>query len=215
MVFPDKKLIFLLPPKCGTSSFTSLIKESTSLDLSKNTLERHALLSQMVKYYDIKDLQNYKIYQLCRHPLDKLTSSFYYHKTPKGGNPWKNTKLYNFNETLEIVLPHVPVLPNYSLFYRGIRKGSRIGFRVRHIFYSPQTNWNDLNADVEYLKLEDLIQDTSKLSLILKEDIPHEFPNKNKGTKRPSISYLETYTKENLELAYKVYEKDFEILGYN
>ena len=68
--------------------------------------------------------------------------------------------------------------------------------------------------DVEYLKLEDLMQDTSKLFPILGESTPKKYPfkNKNRKTNNPT---LEIFTKQNLELAYEAYEQDFKILGYN
>lgn len=230
MVFPDKKIIFLLPPKCGTSSFCYLLKFLTKINFIENTPRRHSLLSENVDYCKIKNLQDYKIYQLCRHPLDKLISSYYYFR-PKfklhspEAKPLPGLWQYNFNDYLKLVLPHLHLLTlNSNTFLKTIHKElykhheRKFGSAMLHftpLFYQPQTNWNDLNVDIEYIKLEDLVEDTFNLSLILKEDIPHKFPNKNKNNKKPPKSYLEIYTEETLELTYKAYKKDFEILGYN
>ena len=81
------------------------------------------------------------------------------------------------------------------------------------MFFSPQSIWNDLDIDVEYIKLEDLKKSTSILSSIFKKDF-QKFPSANINKKRPSQPYLEMFTKKTLELAYKVYEQDFKILNY-
>ena len=80
MIFPDKKIIFLLPPKCGTSSFEKYVRENISLlngGVDLNYTKRHTYLSQEIKKVD-GDIQNFKIYQLCRNPIDRLVSSYYF-----------------------------------------------------------------------------------------------------------------------------------------
>lgn len=227
MVFLDKKIIFLLPPKCGTTSLSTLLlntqKFSPMVSL-RNT--RHSLLSKVVKSNNLQDtIQDYKIYQLCRNPLDRLVSSFYFYanqfgvqrfldqtQTYKNGE-FKLTKELNFNNTMEVFLPHLHLLansPNHKDYpaYSGKRN-----FHGFFMFLSPQSIWNDLDIDVEYIKLEDLKKSTSILSSIFKKDF-QKFPSTNINKKRPSQPYLEMFTKKTLELAYKVYEQDFKILNY-
>ena len=231
MVFLDEKIIFLLPPKCGTSSFVSLINSIPKFN-SNNVLDlnqaRHIRLSHTVKRHNIKNLQDYKIYQICRHPLDRLISSFYYIKPPISRdtkNPFSIIthygNEYKFNEFLELILPFIISIKNHSpkshwyLWNRTIKKDFK---RIGNFFYQPQIYWNDLNTNVEYIKLEDIIQDSSLLFSILGENIPKSFPfiNKNKGrNNKPKTPTLEMFTKQNLKLAYEAYEQDFKILGYN
>ena len=227
MVFLDNKMIFLLPPKCGTSSFVSLLKDSPKFDsdlIKKQDKGRHMHLSHMLRKFDI-NLQDFKIYQLCRHPLNRLISSFYYHRTvisKDTNNPFsiitEYNKTYKFNEFLELVLPIIisnkskKGINAFVSWNRTIAKD----FQVDHMFYKPQIGWNDLNINIEYLKLEDLMQDTSKLFPILGEDTPKKYPlkNNNKKPEKPKIPILEIFTKQTLELSYEAYEQDFKILGY-
>lgn len=230
MVFLDEKIIFLLPPKCGTSSFVSLINSIPKFN-SNNALDsnkgRHIRLSHTVRRHSIKNLQDYKIYQICRHPLDRLISSFYYLKPPISKdtkNPFSiithYDKKYEFNVFLELILPfmisikHKPPKSFWYLWNRAIKKDFK---RINNFFYQPQIYWNDLNTNVEYIKLEDIVQDSSLLFSILGENTLKTFPfeNKNKGNNnKPKTPTLEMFTKQNLELAYEAYEQDFKILGY-
>lgn len=226
MVFPDHKMIFLLPPKCGTSSFISLLKDNPKFDsdlIKEQDKGRHIRLSQMRRYFGT-DLHEFKIYQLCRHPLNKLISGFHFHKKPISKDTPNQfniaiepNKEYEFNEILKLILPLVISNKNITpqkQFVSWNRTINKSFNSALSLFYRTQTGWNDLNMDVEYLKLEDLMQDTSKLFPILGESTPKKYPikNKNKKLKNPT---LEIFTKQNLELAYEAYEQDFKILGYN
>lgn len=228
MIFLDKKIIFLLPPKCGTTSLLTLLSNLPNISSNvslRNT--RHTLLSRVVKSNNLQDtIQDYKIYQLCRNPLDRLVSSFYFYsnqfgvqrflnqtQTYKNGE-FKLTKELNFTNTMEVFLPHLHLLansPNHKDYPAYSGKKFFHGF---FMFFSPQSMWNDLDMDVEYIKLEDLKKNTSILSSIFKKDFQHEFPSANVNKKRPSQPYLEMFTKKTLELAYKAYEQDFKILKY-
>ena len=223
MVLPDHKMIFLLPPKCGTSSFISLLKDNPEFNsavIINQDKNRHMVLSHKLRKFNIK-LQDFKTYQLCRHPLNRLISSYHFHKRPTSETETifvgdgKYARIYEFNEFLELALPIIidsNSKPNKRKFISWNRTISK-DLHINHFFYKPQMEWNDLNVNVEYLKLEDLMQDTSKLFPILGESTPKKYPikNKNKKLKNPT---LEIFTKQNLELAYEAYEQDFKILGY-
>ena len=230
MVFLDKKIIFLLPPKCGTSSFISLLKDNPKFDsdlIVKQDQTRHIRLSHIVRRNRIRNLQDYKIYQICRHPLNRLISSFYYIKPPISKdvkNPFSIInhygKEYKFNEFLELILPFIisikqkPPKIFWTLWNKTIKKDFK---GIHTFFYQPQVYWNDLNANIEYIKLEDIIQDSSLLFPILGENTTKSFPfkNKNKGkNNKPKTPTLEMFTKQNLKLVYEAYEQDFKTLGY-
>ena len=79
----DKKLI-LLPPKTGTVSFESLFKNYfcgfTAYSRSNPVSHIHMYLNEAVKYYEIKDIENWKIYQTARNPMDRIVSAFLHQK---------------------------------------------------------------------------------------------------------------------------------------
>lgn len=132
MLFKTKKLLFILPPKCGTSSFVRFIKENTSLITPFNEVGRHFLLSDKVKNLksEGENFQDYQVYQICRNPLNRIVSSFLYQEqlalnrrktTPHNRNPKKNIRprraLHNldFKSTLKLLSPLIPHCPALEL----------------------------------------------------------------------------------------------------
>ena len=56
MIFLDEKIIFLLPPKCGTTSLSTLLLNPLNISPMvslRNT--RHSLLSKVVKSNNLQD----------------------------------------------------------------------------------------------------------------------------------------------------------------
>ena len=132
MLFKTKKLLFILPPKCGTSSFVNFIKENTSLITPFNEVGRHFLLSEKVKNLksEGENFQDYQVYQICRNPLNRIVSSFLYQeqialnrrkRTPHKRNPKKNFRPrralhnLNFESTFKLLSPLIPHCPAFEL----------------------------------------------------------------------------------------------------
>lgn len=252
MIFPSKKTIFLLPPKCGTSSFVRLIKDNTSLFDDPLTTDRgrHSLLeannSKLEK--NGENLQDYKVYQICRNPLDRLVSSFLYidqqNETRKKQPPRRRIRNpkhirrvrrplegLNFVDAMKLTLPlvsHYPTTEKLSGIFRYtdtkfykkyLKDHPHPFFRTAGLnyfqFYIPQYLWNNVNANITYLKLEDLQEDNSILSEIFEENLP-VFPTANEG--KPSLKklpYIEYYNEEVKKLLTTVYWGDFTALGYD
>jgi hypothetical protein len=249
MIFPSKKTIFLLPPKCGTSSFVRLIKDNTSLfdDPLTTDIGRHSLLGvdNLKLKKNGENLQDYKFYQICRNPLNRLVSSFLFidqqNEARKNRPPRKrirNPKHFkrvrrpleglNFVDAMKLTLPLVSHYPTTTQiikyrdtkFYKKYLKDhphpffKTAGFNYFQ-FYIPQYSWNNIDANVTYLKLEDLQKDNSILSEIFEENLP-AFPTVNEG--KPSLKklpYVEYYNEEVKKLLTTVYWGDFTALGYD
>tara|TARA_R110000796_G_scaffold75286_1_gene168952 strand:- start:1545 stop:2285 length:741 start_codon:yes stop_codon:yes gene_type:complete len=241
MIFPDKKIIFLLPPKCGTSSFEKYVRENISLlngGVDLNYTKRHTYLSQEIKKVD-GDIQNFKIYQLCRNPIDRLVSSYYFIqkiiqgqklRTPHKRNPLKNIRPknifqnYTFEEILNIILPDInSFLMSQEFISKMKNKNLNLPVLPVHMknpyalvksyawFYLPQTQWNNLNLDVTYIKLEDLAKDCTILSEIFQENLPNQFPHKNISNNTNSLDY---FNKHTLNLVKNSYKEDYELCNY-
>lgn len=249
MIFPSKKTIFLLPPKCGTSSFVKLIRDNTSLFDDPLTTDRgrHNLLkmNNTVLEKSGENLQDYKVYQICRNPLNRLVSSFLFidqqqeirkNRPPRRRirNPKHLRKVrrplegLNFVDAMKLTLPlvsHYPTTEEFikyrnTKFYKKYLKDhphpffKTAGFNYFQ-FYIPQCFWNNMDANVTYLKLEDLREDNSILSEIFGENLP-AFPTINEG--KPSskkLPYIEYYNEEVKKLLTTAYWEDFTTLGYD
>jgi len=64
MVLKDKKLIFLLPSKTGSTSLVKMFKDyNLSFDLTPQ--KKHPLLSELLEIMGIQDFYNYMYSNIC------------------------------------------------------------------------------------------------------------------------------------------------------
>lgn len=220
MVLKDKKLIFLLPSKTGSTSLVKMFKDyNLSFDLPPQ--KKHPLLSELLEIMGIQDFYNYKIYQICRNPIDRMVSSYYFQRQIiKDKDKYKNFFSLDFNQFVKLVTDNQHHLPYHTnKFCMNVfndvnfsKRKAPTAYGVK--FYLPQTKWNDIGAKVNYLKLEDLVKDCSIISKILNVNTDFVLPHKNKTKNKPTISSISLYNTESLELLKKTYQEDFKYLQY-
>ena len=220
MVLRDKKLIFLLPSKTGSSSLTKMFKDN-GINFEFSYGHKHPFLSEVLKSNKIPDFFNYKIYQLCRNPVDRMVSAYFFQRQIiKQKDKYRDFFDLDFNDFIKLVTDNTHHLPDHvNKFCHNVfkdmdfgQKGSPNGYGVR--FYLPQIKWNDTGMKINYLKLEELSQDCSILSEILKTDIKFELPKVNVTKKKTAEPYIDMYNNESLELLVNTYKEDFKILQY-
>jgi len=219
MLLRYKKIIFLLPPKTGSTSFIRMMSNNNVRYELVNT-QLHPFLSEIIEYHKIKNINEYKIYQLCRNPFDKMISSFYFQKKIiKDKQRYKEFIDLSFSEFIKLVTDNIHLLPhNVDSFCKNVFNDSK--FSTRHLpsaygirFYIPQTNWKDIEVDVTYLKIEDINNDTTILQNILDMDKKLILPKLNSNN--INTSYDGMCTNEDINLIYSKYEKDFTKLNYS
>lgn len=220
MIFKKNKVIFLLPSKVGSTSLVKMFKEyNISFDLTPT--KKHPLLSELLEIMEIQDFYNYKIYQICRNPIDRMVSSYYFQRQIiKEKDKYKDFFSLDFNQFVKLITDNTHHLPNHvNRFCMNVfddmnfsKRKAATAYGVR--FYLPQTKWNDIGAKINYLKLEDLMKDCSIISKILNVNTNFVFPHKNKTKNKPTTSYINLYNNESLELLKKTYQEDFKCLQY-
>jgi len=219
MLLRYKKIIFLLPPKTGSTSFIRMMDDNKFRYELVNT-QLHPFLSEIIDYHKITNINEYKIYQLCRNPIDKIISSFYFQKKIiKDKKRYKNFIDLSFSEFIKLVTDNVHLLPDtVNSFCKNVFNDSK--FSTRHLpsaygvrFYIPQTNWIDIEVDVTYLKIEDINKDTTILQNILDIDKKLILPKLNSNN--INTSYDGVCTNKDINLIYSKYEKDFTKLNYS
>lgn len=218
MLLRYKKIIFLLPPKTGSSSFVKMLKDS-GFKFEMVEAQLHPFLSEIKSYFTIENINEYKIYQLCRNPFDRIISSFYFQKKIiKDKKRYKKFIDLSFDDFVKLITDNVHLLPNsIDSFCKSVFNDSE--FSTRHLpsaygvrFYIPQIKWVNENANVTYLKIEDLNEDLSILQNILDTDKKLVLPKINSN--HVDISYNEMYSNESIEMIKKVYSGDFVKLNY-
>ena len=218
MILRYKKIIFLLPPKSGSSSFVKMLKDN-GFEFEMVKTQLHPFLSEIIKYYKIEDISEYKIYQLCRNPFDRMVSSFYFQKKIiKDKKRYKEFIDLSFDDFIKLITDNVNLLPNnIDFFCENVFNDSK--FSTRHLpsaygirFYIPQTKWVNENVDVTYLKIENLNENLLILQNILDVDKKLILPKINSN--HVNIEYNEMYNTESIEMIKKIYSEDFVKLNY-
>lgn len=218
------KLIFLLPPKTGSTSLKSCLVSSNilcdSIIETPNHPTIHLLLSETLKAYNIKidELNQYKIIQVIRNPYDRFISAMYHQNIITKKN-------HTVSEYLEELNKYLHLLPNnqdlyYEKFYGTIlhkennfKNNQWGGLR----FWFKQEWWNDISADVNYFKLESISENLEELSEFINiklSNFPHirreDFIRNNKYEK-----YFNETTRVDFEKLYNSDVKKFNYEFYN
>jgi hypothetical protein len=179
----------------------------------------HPFLSEIIEYHKIENINEYKIYQLCRNPFDRIISSFYFQKKIiKDKKRYKEFIDLSFDDFVKLITDNVHLLSqDIDSFCENVFNDSQ--FSTRHLpsaygirFYIPQTKWANNSINVTYLKIEDLNEDLSILQNILDIDKKLILPKINSN--HIDTSYNEMYSNENIEIIKKVYSEDFLKLNY-
>jgi hypothetical protein len=225
MVSKKNKVIFLLPPKTGSTSLKKCLIDA-GINFS-NQIKRvdypvyHSTLSEIMEVYDIKEneLDEYKIVQIVRNPFDRFISAWQ-HQIDISSRMLSTS--YSLSEMINKVEFHKNLLPNeidkfYELFYGSVKfkinsfkNGTWGGMR----FWCEQNWWNTKTDTTKYFKLEDLKTNTSELSDYIKinlSSLPHIKPN---SQSKRNLDYRAYYTEENMNSVKKLFNNDITLFNY-
>lgn len=82
-----KKLIFICPPKTGSTSLKNALKDQPGVDIVRGAL-RHMPFEECLFFVKKEKLFDYETCAVIRHPVDKLLSWFQYRSRPQlAGKP--------------------------------------------------------------------------------------------------------------------------------
>lgn len=219
MVSKINKLIFLLPPKTGSSSILRCLKIS-KLPLSeivnyKKYPTIHLTLEEIIELYSINldELNQYKIIQIVRNPYNRMASA-YFHQMKLQNMYIEFEKFLEKIEETKHLLPH-NLDEFYDKFYGNITYKHN-SFRNNHWggvrFYYEQIWFNDLNLkNITYFKLEDLDKDYSSLSNFIGVNT-NKFPHINKN-QTPS-DYNRLYNEKCISIVSELYKNDLKYFNY-
>lgn len=219
MVSKKAKLIFLMPPKTASNSIKEcLLDSSINFEPFKKVghPKIHLFLSELVNLFEIKDIESYKVVQVVRNPDYRYASSYFHQMRMLPNNPKIKIKGMDIEEFSEHFLKSLEFSNNFLQTFYGdtnfilkmVSSGKSWGGSRT---YLNQTQWNDLNVDIKYFKLEEISEDIKPLSDYLGIYLPQlEKINTNKSP----TNYDDVLTNKVLSIIDKVYEQDFQILHY-
>lgn len=208
-----------MPPKTASNSIRTLLEQhgySFSKDSKKyNFPQIHLKLSEIVDFYNVSNLNEYRIIQITRDPYYRFVSSFFFQKKIIPQNSSIKFRNYNLEEFSKHLLESKRTnnfIDNFygdsSFVYQSIDNGISWGGTR---FYNKQVEWNDLDMEVKYFKLEDVIQDIEELKTFLNLPIKN-LPIVN--SQDLSINYLSLITPTIKDIIIELFDEDFETLNY-
>ena len=220
MINPDEKKIVLLPPKTGTLSFESLFREPFCGYLPYRRIyakgKFHLYLEEAINHYEIKDIENWKIYQTARNPMTRIASAFFFSHKNKYGKGWEENSSF------------IAFLENLNNKFRSFSKEEIKNYAAR--LYCPQTFWADSNKyNVKYIKLE---EDNSEIynCMGLPKDLKRPIFNtrslyspseinarRTEGSKKifKPGDYTDLHTDRTKEIIRSLYKDDFTKMNYD
>lgn len=208
-----------MPPKTASNSIRVLL-EQHGYFFSKdskhlNYPQIHLKLSEIVDFYNVKNLEEYKIIQITRDPYHRYISSFFFQKRIVPQNftvKFKNYDLVEFSKHLLFSKKTNNFIDSFygdsSFVNYTINNGISWGGTR---FYDKQVEWNDLGVNVKYFKLDDINNDITELRNFL--DLPIKgLPLIN--SQGLTFDYLSLITPEIKEIVIELFDKDFDNLNY-
>jgi hypothetical protein len=220
MVSTKEKLIFLMPPKTASNSLKECLLDSSltiePFNLPYRIPTIHLYLSELVGYYKIEDIENYKVIQVVRDPITRFVSSYFHQLRITNNNDSVKINDMNLSEFTNhlytCLTKEGSFLKNFfgdiQFIKKSIMSGKSFGGSRT---YLNQHQWNDLGVDMTYVKLEDI---TNDISLLSKEVGVYLSDLEKKNENKTIVDYDTLITDDIRKTLKEIYRKDFKILGY-
>lgn len=220
MVSKINKLIFLLPPKTGSTSIARCLKVSM-LPLSDIVNYNqyptvHLTLNEIIDLYSINfdELNEYKIIQIVRNPYDRFISSITHQNKLLSTN-------YDVMHYLQKLKQYLYLLPNdfdmfYEKFYGTIKYKQNVfqqnnwgGLR----FWFKQEWWSNSFKNIHYLKLENISNDLDILSNCIGFKL-NKLPHIRPANGERDLDYRSYFNNESKKIFDDLYESDLKLFNY-
>jgi len=225
LVSSEKKIIVLLPPKTASVTVQMAMTKS-GIKFQGGLLEGlpqkkfnfpifHLKLSELCEVHELTNIEDYTIVQFTRNPYYRFTSAYFQlMRINSSGSvlSYNNMEFKEFTNHLNKSKLSNDFIKTFfgddSYYYQNLKsKNHWSGVRM----FEEQITWNDLNAKVHYFKIEDIFNDMSSVSELLKCDpISVEFFNKNPK----EVDYDSLLDVECMEIIHHHFINDFKILKY-
>lgn len=206
-----------MPPKTASTSLTDALKKTNLTFSFPNQITSpmsHLKLDEIIKIYDISDLEEYKVFQIVRNPYHRFVSSYFQlmRIVEKLGNiKFKN---YDLNEFTNHLYDSKKSENFISSFYGDISFvessiKNNIGWGGTRLF-DTQLSWKNLECNVTYFKLEEICYDISPISNYLGLPINDLNTLNSSGNKK----YLDLINEEMKLIIDELFYDDFKSFQY-
>ena len=197
LISNQKKVIFLLNPKCASTSLRKLFEDAfcDAFDFKGHSYELNECQHKL-----IDKIENYYIYVSVRNPYERLVSRWWTIRDNSKGQLnnlaviWKDKRgVLSFGEYLKLIKEKYQNAEYHTMCQHRWANDSRINKIIRY---------------------ESLQKDTALIPHFKHiKKIPKCNISKNFCQDRPK-PFMEYYDRELLTIVNQLYSKDFELLGY-
>lgn len=206
-----------MPPKTASNSIRVLLQQLDCVfsTHSKVVLPQiHLKLSEIIDLFDVNNLSEYKIIQITRNPYHRYISSFFHQNRiiPENYKPkFKNFNLTEFSTHLLESKKSANFIESFygdtSFINSSIKSGESWGGSR---LFDTQISWDDVGANVQYFKLENLSTDISELENFLGDTLK-KLPMINSSGLN---NHMDLITPEIKDIVTELFEEDFIKFNY-
>jgi hypothetical protein len=219
MIDKEKKLIVLMPPKTASNSLKETMEKNGirfTFPIKKiSTPLIHLKLNEIIEFFEVGDLSEYKILQVTRDPYTRFVSSYFH--------------LMRINHNVELIKFFNYDFPTFTNhFYESIKSenfiknfygsssyvdhciNNRISWGGSRLF-DTQKSWGLTEFNVSYFKLEEISKEISSVNNFLSTKIS-SLSNINKSNL--DLKYSSMLTPKIKDIILEVFEEDFEFFNY-
>jgi hypothetical protein len=208
-----------MPPKTASNSLKEcLLDSSLKIEEFPNQFKYpkiHLFLSELIEVFEIDDIQNYKIVQLCRNPYYKFTSLYFHNKRqiPKD-HPLQKLSINQFANRIIDKLNDEDFINSFYFnkteFIKSAIKNKKTWGGSRTLL--QQSQWCDIpSVNIKYFKIENLQDGMDEVSDFIGTYLP-DMNKKNENKEK--VNYDDYLSEELKELIRLLNYDDFKILGY-
>lgn len=208
-----------MPPKTASNAIRQTLENkgvNFSTPVGKKLIPViHLKLDEIISFYDIESLDEYKIFQIVRNPYHRFMSSYYHQMriSPSAkGYKFTNYNLNEFANHLYKSKKSENFLEEFygdtTFVYSHINNGLNWGGSR---FFDTQTSWKNINCNIKYFKLEDIKNNASPVGEFL--ELP--FSSLDKVNAGPKVTnYSDLIDSEIKEIIDELFNDDFVNFDY-
>lgn len=205
----EHKVIWFAPQRCGTKALSHIFTK-LGFEYYFNLDSYYSGITTDYQSHEVKIPEEFSDYSLIistRNPYDRILSLYTNFTTVGRNSTYTRDTHEEYMKKYELFVK--------ELFYLSVKSSEKPILNNYVLRYSYE-----INTDYKILRMENLIEDLSKLGFITSSDIwksgyVHDYLISNKHIKRRPVKFNTIYTETAAKIVYQNQQKHFMFGGYD